>query len=61
VAYGHWGTRQAPTQTYQNNLEIATRDFTQVRGDLEAYFQNLEKYEANLEAAGAPYTRGRKF
>ncbi len=61
VAYGHWGTRQMPTQTYQDNLEIATRDFTQFKEDVQTYFQDLEKYEAILEAAGAPYTKGRKF
>lgn len=61
VAYGHWDTRQAPTENFQKNLEIATRDFAQFRDDVKAYFQELEAFEAALEAAGAPYTRGRKF
>jgi hypothetical protein len=61
VAYGHWSTRQMPTETYKNNLEIATTDFAKFQGDLKAYFVDLEKYEAVLAAAGAPYTRGRKF
>lgn len=61
VAYGHWGTSQMPTQTYQDNLDIATRDFAQFKKDLQTYFQDLEKYEAILEVAGAPYTKGRKF
>ena len=61
IAYGHWETRQMPTQTYQNNLSIATRDFEQFRTDLRTYLQELEQYEVALEAAGAPYTRGRKF
>ncbi len=61
VAYGHWNTRQAPTATFKNNIEIATRDFVQFWEDLKTFLLDLEKYEAALEAAGAPYTRGRKF
>ncbi|MFK7982244.1 MAG: WD40/YVTN/BNR-like repeat-containing protein [Saprospiraceae bacterium] len=61
VAYGHWETRQMPTQTYQDNLEIAARDFTQFKKDFQTYLADFEKYEATLDAAGAPYTKGRKF
>lgn len=61
IIYGHWNTRQMPTKTYQNNFEIASRDFVQFSKELRTYFQDFEKYEATLEAAGAPYTRGRKF
>lgn len=61
ISYGHWDTRQLPTQTYQDNLEIAAQDFTEFSGTLDDYFQELEKYEDNLEAAGAPYTKGRAF
>ncbi len=61
VAYGHWSTRQMPTQTYRDNLEVAGRDFTQFKGNLQTYLQDFEKYEAELAAAGAPYTKGRKF
>jgi hypothetical protein len=61
IVSGHWATRQNPTQTYQGSFEMAARDFTQFRGDLEQYLLALEQYEAALAAAGAPYTRGRKF
>lgn len=61
VAYGHWGTRQAPTATYRNNIEIATRAFAEFRQEMKTYLRDLEQYEDALEAAGAPYTRGRKF
>ena len=61
VAYGHWDTRQMPTATFQNNLDIATRAFGQFRGTMDSFLQDLENYEATLEAAGAPYTKGRKF
>jgi len=59
VAYGHWGTTQMPTQTQQQDIEIAENDFQQFRQDLTTYWQNLESYEAKLEEAGAPYTPGR--
>ena len=61
IVWGHWDTRQIPTKTFERNLEIATLDFAQFSEDLRTYFTELEKYEAALEAAGAPYTRGRKF
>ncbi len=61
VAYGHWGTRQPPTETYRNNIEMATRNFAEFEESLRAFLQELEEYEAALEEAGAPYTRGRKF
>ena len=60
VASAHWSTRQPPTKTYRDNLEIAAGDFDHFREDLSEYFGALEKYEAALEEAGAPYTRGRK-
>lgn len=43
------------------NIEIATNDFAMVREDVKKYLADLENYEAALEAAGAPYTKGRKF
>ncbi len=61
VAYGHWGTRQSPTKTFETNLEIATRDFETFSRDLKAYLLELETYESSMEAAGAPFTRGRKW
>ncbi len=61
VAGGHWETRQNPTDTQKRNFEIAQTDFSTFRGDLVSYISALETYEATLEAAGAPYTPGRKF
>ncbi|MEQ9375005.1 MAG: glycosyl hydrolase [Imperialibacter sp.] len=61
VAYGHWDTRQTPTVTQQRNIDIATTDFSQFKGDMAAYLSKLSQYEAALEAAGAPWTPGRKF
>ncbi|GAB5550683.1 MAG: hypothetical protein Sapg2KO_02740 [Saprospiraceae bacterium] len=61
VAGGHWETRQMPTATFKNNLEIAQEAFPAFSADLKNYFSALEKFEATLDAAGAPFTRGRKF
>jgi phage pi2 protein 07 len=61
VAYGHWETTQNPTETFKRNIDIAEADFSKFRGDLGAYSNALKAYEAALEAAGAPYTPGRKF
>jgi photosystem II stability/assembly factor-like uncharacterized protein len=61
VAYGHWDTRQTPTETQQRNIEIATKDFAEFKKGLLTYLNDLESYEAALEAAGAPYTKGRKL
>jgi photosystem II stability/assembly factor-like uncharacterized protein len=61
VAWGHWSTTQKPTVTQQRNIEIAEKDFSQFREELLVYSKALESYEAALDAAGAPYTPGRKF
>ncbi|MFD0798051.1 WD40/YVTN/BNR-like repeat-containing protein [Maribacter chungangensis] len=59
VAYGHWGTRQMPTETQQENIRIAETDFKTFKTDMKAYMTELMQYEAKLQAAGAPYTPGR--
>lgn len=61
VAYGHWGTRQPPTETFRRDLELATREFSMFQPRLSKYLEDLTAYEAALEAAGAPYTPGRKL
>ncbi len=61
VIYGHWGTRQNPTETQRRNIEIAVTDFEKFKGDMRDYFKAFEAYEAALEAVDAPYTPGRKF
>lgn len=61
IAYGHWDTLQTPTQTFKNNLELTTRAFTQFEQALKSYMQEVTQFESSLEAAGAPYTRGRGF
>jgi hypothetical protein len=61
VVYGHWNTRQTPTATHKRLLETAADDLEVFRRELTAFFNDLAKYEAALEAAGAPWTPGRKL
>jgi photosystem II stability/assembly factor-like uncharacterized protein len=59
---GHWSTRQMPTATHQRNLEIAREDFAAFRQDLSALVDgDLARLESDLEAAGAPWTPGRRI
>ncbi|MEL7121633.1 MAG: glycosyl hydrolase [Bacteroidota bacterium] len=60
VAYGHWETRQAPTKTFEDNLEVASKEFDGFKTDLDKYLQQLKAFENDLEKMGAPYTRGRQ-
>lgn len=60
VAYGHWSTRQMPTQTFRENLELAERDFTDFIPKLKNFLQDVANFEEVMEESGAPYTRGRK-
>lgn len=62
VVAGHWNTRQTPTATHRRNLEIARTDFDGFRTDLTAVLETtLPQLEAALEAAGAPWTPGRRL
>lgn len=61
VIYGHWNTSQLPTETQRSSIEIATNDFSRFRVDVTSFFQDLEALEGELEAAGAPWTPGRKM
>jgi len=60
VVGGHWNTRQTPTETHRRNLEIARREFGEVRQALiELIETTLPELEGALEAARAPWTPGR--
>ena len=62
VSSGHWETRQTPTATHRRNLEIAANEFDELRVDLTAIIEtDLPQLEADLEAAGAPWTPGRRL
>ncbi len=61
VIDGHWNTRQAPTATQRRNLEIASSDFGALLQELSALDRDLSQLEQALEAAGAPWTPGRRL
>ena len=62
AAWGHWGTRQMPTETMRVDLEIAAGDFALFRQELSAILDSgLPALESALEAAGAPWTPGRRI
>jgi len=62
VAVGHWDTRQAPTATQRQSLEVAGAEFAGLLGELTALLETeVPGFEAKLEAAGAAWTPGRKL
>jgi photosystem II stability/assembly factor-like uncharacterized protein len=61
VISGHWETRQMPTATQRRDVEIATAEFEGLARELTALIDgDLARLEADLEAAGAPWTPGRR-
>ena len=62
VARGHWNTRQAPTETQKHSLQVAGNEFAELNTELKTFLEtDLADFEAALEAAGAPWTPGRKL
>jgi len=61
VMGGHWQTRQTPTATQRKDIEIASAAFQALAGELAGLIAGeLTRLEADLEAAGAPWTPGRR-
>ncbi|NNF39376.1 MAG: glycosyl hydrolase [Gemmatimonadetes bacterium] len=57
-----WGTRQNPTGTMRDNLEIAEADFAALEAELAAFLaDDVAWIERALAAAGAPWTPGRRL
>ncbi len=55
-----WDTRQPPTKTQVESLEIAEREFASVLGEVKTLIETtLPALERDAEAAGAPWTPGR--
>ena len=62
IAFGHWGTRQAPTETQRRSLEIGREGLDTLVKELTDLIENgLAGLEVALEKAGAPWTPGRKL
>ena len=62
VQYGHWDTRQEPTETQLMSMEIAEREYAAFIGGLSTLIEvDLLRLENDLAAAGAPWTPGRRL
>ncbi len=61
VAGGHWDTRLMPTTTQRESLRVAAADFAGIEADLGELIDGLAELEADLAAAGAPWTPGRRI
>lgn len=56
---GHWSSRYGPTQNHRLTVDIAERQYAEVAETLRTALDDLATLEAELEAAGAPFTPGR--
>lgn len=62
TAGGHWGTRQMPTATQREQVRLAGEEFEELAAELKSLVErDLAALEADLEAAGAPWTPGRRI
>jgi len=59
IVRSQWDTTSAPTQTKKDGYEWAADAFSKELGRLKALASDLETFENQLEAAGAPWTPGR--
>jgi len=56
---GMWNSTSAPTETYQENYRIASKQFGPLLSELKAIAQEIEGLQRQLEVKGAPATPGR--
>lgn len=62
VKYGHWETRQPPTETQRRDIAEAERELDALERDLKALILgDLARLEEAFTAAGAPWTPGRRI
>jgi hypothetical protein len=59
IVSSQWDTTSAPTQTKMDGYKWAADAFAKELGRLKALASELEAFESQLEAAGAPWTPGR--
>ncbi len=61
VIGGHWETRQMPTATQRREIDRATTELQDIAREIIRLVEgDLTQVEAALEAAGAPWTPGRR-
>jgi hypothetical protein len=61
VIYGHWETRQMPTATMRRDLTLAAGALQTLTRELEGLLSgDFARLEADVAAAGAPWTPGRR-
>jgi photosystem II stability/assembly factor-like uncharacterized protein len=61
VADGHWWTTEPPTETFRTSVEIAAGQLGEVEETFLQMSEEIEVLEEALEAAGAPWTPGRRI
>jgi len=61
IAQGHWWTTEAATETFRQSLAVATRQLAGVERSIQELATDLQALEEALEAAGAPWTAGRRI
>jgi len=62
IVFGHWYTTSGPTQTQRRSLDIAERQLAELTAELRQLAEvDLRQLEDDIEAAGAPYTPGRRL
>ena len=60
IIWGHWSSTSAPTRTQRDSYTVAADAFAPVLAELRKLVEvDLVALEAELEAAGAPWTPGR--
>jgi hypothetical protein len=62
VRYGHWDTRQPPTQTQRRDLADAEAGLAKLEHDLKSLILgDVARLESAFTEAGAPWTPGRRM
>ena len=61
VVYSSFSATAAPNPSQRDQLRFAMQGFRAVQPEIASILADLEALEAKLEAAGAPYTPGRRI
>ncbi len=59
MVYGLWSTTSAPTQSYLNSYQLASKQFAAVLEEMKSIEQEIRKLDIILEKSKTPYTPGR--